>query len=144
MKLIFRAPLFVSIIATFLLVSYITIYGSEDEELADKAVSLGYIAVAVDGFIRYGNPPIGMSGKELIENATRQNPDLLKPLAEYFLTARRDGVYSSVLLCDKEKKHALAEDAGCTPSRLDGRLWNEAPDAVCTFHLDLTAICLKK
>jgi len=79
-----------------------------------------------------------------LHQVTLQNPDQLKPLAGYYVTARQvDGV-SIVLLCDRDKKRALAEDAGCTSSRLDGRWWTEMPDAGCGFHLNPATVCVAK
>lgn len=143
MKPFRHSPCLVLAVAVFLVVSCASSYGSEDEEFADKAVSLGYVAVAVDGYIKFGNPPPALNGPELVKEATKQNPDLLKPLADYFVTARRDGHLSSVLLCNKEKTRAIAEDSGCTSARLDGPLWKEIPDANCNFQLDLMTVCNK-
>lgn len=67
-----------------------------------------------------------------------------EPLSDYYVTARRDDVHSSALLCDMNRERALAEDPGCTTGRLDGRLWEEAPNASCDFQLDLTTVNLAK
>ena len=143
MKPFLHSPGLFLAVAVFLVVSCASSYGSEDEEFADKAVSLGYVAVAVDGYIKFGNPPPNLTGPDLVKEATKQNPDLLKPLADDFVTARRDGSLSAVLLCDKGKTRAIAEDSGCTSARLDGPLWKQAPGAKCDFQLDLIAVCKK-
>ena len=112
-----------------------------DEELADRAQQLGYVAVAVDAFVKFGNPPATLTGEQLILEATRDNPDLLRPLEGYFVTARHEGRLNSVLMCDVDKRRALAEDAGCTSSRIDALLWKTTPTAPCSFTLNLEATC---
>lgn len=121
-------------------ISYVAV-GTQDEDWADYAVSLGYVAVAVNGYVQFGQPPSDLTGEELIREATKDNPALLLPLKDHFLTARREGQLTSVLLCEKDRSRAIAEDAGCTAARLDARLWSESPPAACTFHLDLKSAC---
>jgi len=115
-----------------------------DEELADLAQQLGYVAVAVHGLVRFGNPPADLTGEQLVIEATKDNPALLNPLSGYFVAARREGRLSSVLMCDIKRHHAVAEDAGCTSSRLDAPLWQTSLDSPCSFTLDLWAICGSK
>tara|TARA_R110002072_G_scaffold211424_1_gene368947 strand:- start:1915 stop:2349 length:435 start_codon:yes stop_codon:yes gene_type:complete len=143
MKLTKRGPLFVCAVAVFFLASCASSFGSEDEKLADKAVSLGYVAGALEGLIKFGNPPETMAGADLLKEATKQNPDLLKPLTDYVVMARREGAHSSVLLCNKDKTRGLAEDSGCTSARLDGKFWTDTPNAPCAFQLNLAVICKK-
>jgi len=114
--------------------------GANDEELADRAFQLGHVATALNGLIQYGNPSPDLTGDQLLQEATKDNPDLLKPFADYYLTARREGKFGSVLMCNKLKMKALAEDATCT-AILDDRIWSEAPEAPCTFRLNLLDVC---
>lgn len=116
-------------------------FDSKNEELADRASNLQDVAIAVQGFIIFGNPTSDLTGEQLIQEGTKDNPALLKPFQNYFLTARREGRYSSVLLCDKERHRAYAEDAGCTATRLDGGFWEEELARPCVFQLDLSAVC---
>lgn len=118
-----------------------TSLGSEDEEIADKAVSLGYVAVAVDGFVRYGSPAPDLTGPALVREATSQNPELLEPLAGYYLTARQENGLTSVLMCDDELTRAIAEDSGCTSARLDAPIWRNSPGTACEFQLVLDIVC---
>lgn len=127
--------------SAFVMVSCAWLIGSEDEELADRASNLQDVAIAVQGFVLFGDPAPDLTGEQLIQEGTSGNPALLTPFKDYFLTARREGQFSSVLLCDKDKHRAYAEDAGCTATRLDARLWEEAPAAACKFQLDLPAVC---
>lgn len=144
MRMTQRTSIFATAIAVFFVASCASSFGSEDEELSDKAVSLGYIAVAVDGYIRFGKPPKSLNGEALLTQATSQNPKLLAPLSDYFIQVRREGTHSSVLLCDKEKARGLAEDAGCTSSKLDAAYWKSAPNAPCEFQLILANTCNRK
>lgn len=129
------------ITAAALVSSCATGHGADDEKHADRAINLGYIALAVQGLVAYGAPPPDLQGQALVNEAVKDNPDLLSSLNDYFVTARQDGRVSSVLMCDAERQRAIAEDAGCTSARLDGRLWIEQADAPCEFQLDLAAIC---
>lgn len=114
--------------------------GANDEELADRAFQLSHVATALNGLIQYGNPSPDLTGDQLLHEATKDNPDLLRPFTDYYLTARREGKFGSVLMCNKSKTKGLAEDATCTPV-LDDRIWSESPDAPCAFRLNLSAVC---
>lgn len=113
---------------------------ANDEDYADLAVHLGWVAGAVQGFVDFGEPEAGLSGSEILKQALAMNPDLMKGLQGYYVTSRIIGAYSSVLLCDADQTVLIAEDAGCSATRLDGRYWGEAPLA-CEFQLDLAAVC---
>lgn len=98
-----------------------------------------FIAQAVDGVVRYDPGAANLSGMELIEYATRNDPTLPSPFrgsGRYKLDARRDGKLSAVLLCDGDT--ALFEDAGCT-GPMD---WNGVSQPrPCGFALDLPQVC---
>ncbi len=115
--------------------------GSEDEELSDRAAQLGFVAGAVDGLVKFGNPSPTLTGDELLMEATKDNPSLLAPFSNYYVTARRQGNFSSVLMCNASRQRGLAEDAGCTSVRLDEALWKESRSAPCSFTLDLAQVC---
>lgn len=126
-----------------MLVAACSLANGDEEELADAAVNLGYIATAVDGYVRFGDDAGQLSSDELIRNATSENPALLSSLSAYVIRARRDGKYSSVLLCDLESRVAYAEDAGCTSGKLDANYFDgpEKSQKACEFRLNLAETC---
>ncbi|WP_417798020.1 hypothetical protein [Terasakiella pusilla] len=113
---------------------------ANDEDYADLAVHLGWVAGAVQGFVEFVEPEAGLSGGEILKQALVMNPDLMKGLQGYYVTSRIKGAYSSVLLCDADQMVLLAEDAGCSATRLDGRFWDQAP-LPCEFQLNLIEVC---
>ena len=134
-----------AMLATALFLSACFTGRANDSELyADRAINLGWIAGALQGLVDFGNPADGLTGEALIIEATKDNPRLLDPLAEFYVIGRTVGDYSSVLMCDGERKRALAEDAGCTSTKLDARLWDKSPSIPCAFQLDIVAICSGK
>jgi hypothetical protein len=135
-RLSFVLPAIVSIAAS----SCVTGQSSADESLVGHAQQLQYIAVAVQGYVDFGNPEASLSGEELIAEATKENPELVEPLRDYYVTARRVGSFSSVMMCDIDKTKALVEDAGCTSSRIDALLGGSS-NRSCVFWLDLQALC---
>jgi hypothetical protein len=52
---------------------------------------------------------------------------------DYRLKARRFGASYSLLVCTRDGKRAVLEDLGCTPGRVDYRLWETAPAHGCEF-----------
>jgi hypothetical protein len=134
-------PVLIICASAVLLVSCAGLFGSEDEKLSDRASNLQDVAIAVQGFVAFGEASPDLTGEQLIQQGTIDNPALLTPFKNYFLTARREGQFSSVLLCDKDRRRAYAEDAGCTATRLDARWWVENPAAACKFQIDLAAVC---
>ncbi len=131
------------VIASMLVVAlYACVFpDGDDKKYANASVNLGYVAKAVDGYVRYGNPPTDQSGEALLQEATKINPDLLPPLADYLVMAKREGQLSAVLLCTADGKRGLAEDAGCTASKLDGPYWQDSEFVACSFQLDLIRAC---
>ena len=118
---------------------------ADDAELyADRAVNLGWVAGAVQGLVEFGNPGEDLKGAELVREATKDNPKLMEPLADFYVIGRRVGEFSSVLMCDAARTRALAEDAGCTSAKLDAPLWDIFPQVPCAFQLDVAAVCTRK
>jgi hypothetical protein len=111
-----------------------------EQEMLVKASALTKVATALEAAVRFGNTPPDLSDTELLHRATSHDPDLLVPFQGYVLRARRDGRLSSVLMCSKDGKTALLEDAGCTP-KFDEHFWGRFSELPCTFQLDLAKIC---
>ena len=69
-----RTTLLVVIAMMFFAISCTSTRSANDEELADRAQQLGYVAVAVNGFVRFGNPPVDLTGEQLVREATKDIP----------------------------------------------------------------------
>lgn len=112
-----------------------------DEDLPNLAEALMPVSSAVDGYLNFSDAPIDLDGKALLDRATAHNPKLLERFAGYVVLARRDGLASSVLVCDKDGTRALMEDSGCTGGKFDARLWDSPAPLPCDFQLDLKQVC---
>lgn len=117
------------------------VFASEEEKMGELAAAVMHVSAAVHAYVRYSNVPETLTGEELIVEATRENRALLQPFADYYLTARRVGKLSAVLVCDRERIRALLEDTGCTTVKFDGPRWRESPPATCSFVLNLDIVC---
>lgn len=111
-----------------------------EQEMLIKASALTKVAAALEASVRFGNASPDLSETELLDHATAHDPDLLTPFQDYILRARRVGDFSSVLMCTKDTRTALLEDAGCSP-RFDEHLWERSPPLPCNFQLDLAKTC---
>lgn len=68
----------------------------------------------------------------ILRNATRHDPRLLAPEFEpYLFKTQYQNPYAVLLLCSKDGKRAIMEDAGCS-ARLDRQVTDDAP---CAFTL---------
>lgn len=114
---------------------------ADEETMGDLASALTHVSSAVDAYVRYDNPQPGLDGVALVYKAVEGNPAMLEPFSGYFIIARQSEKYSSVLVCDAERKNALLEDAGCTAVRFDAYLWRESPALTCNFVLNLQTTC---
>lgn len=114
---------------------------SNDEKMSDLAAGLVPVSSAVDGYINFSDAPADLNSDALLVKATESNPKLLEQFDAYVVLVRRDGLASSVLLCDKDREHALMEDSGCTGERFDARLWEQEPTPPCDFQLDIQQLC---
>lgn len=82
----------------------------------------------------------GLSDQALLERSIADRPDLQSSFKDYKVTITRAGNVFSVLVCTRDGAHALLEDASCTV-KLDRKLWQESPSAVCQPTLQLAAVC---
>lgn len=116
-------------------------HGLDNEMIADLAQNVRYVAGQVHAHITYDKPDAGTSSDNLIRRATQPNPTYMASLSGYYVAARRMGSYSSVLLCDNERRQALVEDAGCTSLRVEWQHKENEPSVPCDFSLDLSVVC---
>jgi hypothetical protein len=74
----------------------------------------------------------------ILQNATRHDKRLLAPEFEpYLLKVQYQNPYAVLLLCSKDGKRAILEDAGCS-ARLDRQVTQDVP---CEFTLHVSTGC---
>lgn len=110
--------------------------------LNDLASSLTKLSSAVDGSVRYLNPPPSMLLEDLqfLKLATAGNPSVLVPFPDLKLRVKRLGSETAILVCRPDADVALLEDATCT-ARMDRHRWKDQPQSACEFTLDLAEVC---
>ncbi len=75
-----------------------------------------------------------MSDKALLKLATSHDPSLLEPFREYQVKILHDNGHAIVLVCTKDGKSALFEDAGCS-EEMDYNRWIPKEVSPCVFTL---------
>jgi hypothetical protein len=112
----------------------------DNATMCPLASALTKVARAVDAYAA-DNPAAGsLRGVDLVDAATKHDPTLVQPFSQFHITARVEGRNSSVLVCTRDQKRSLIEDAGCT-ARSDAQRWADVPPFPCGFSLDLAAVC---
>ena len=113
---------------------------AEAEKMYVLGSALTKLSASVEATVRYENPPEGISDKELLDLSTKHDPGLMDPFAEYGLWVSRQDGHAVVLVCDKDGKVGLLEDAGCS-SEMDRHLWKENPTKPCDFTVKTKEVC---
>ena len=126
-------------LAVFLVGFAATAWADEAEEMYIQAAALTKLAAAVEATV-YRGLPADLSEGVLLDLATRHDPNLLMPFAGFALRVRREGDYTSVLLCTEDRSQRLIEDAACT-AKVDRHYWRDAVVAGCEFEQPLAAVC---
>ena len=103
------------------------------------ASDLTRLAKAVDVYVADTPAAGSLRDEELLESATRHDPSLLTPFFSYYVGVQVEGRNSSVLVCTRDRKAGLLEDAGCSPE-MDAHLWSDSSH-LCGFTLNLSAVC---
>ncbi len=119
--------------------------GKKKKKVDEKAMytlgsALTKLASAVESTVRYKKPPKGISDAELLTLSTKHDPKLLAPFAEYKVRISQKNRHALILVCSKDGKQGLLEDAGCS-KEMDVHLWKSG--APCKFILDLDKVCKK-
>ena len=104
------------------------------------ASSLTKLAAAVESTVRYKKPPAGISDKDLLKLATKHDPKLFEPFKNYTVKVSQKNKHALVLVCTKNGKRGLLEDAGCSDA-MDKHLWESTSS--CKFSLDIDKVCKK-
>jgi hypothetical protein len=109
------------------------------EEMYIKASALTKLSAAVESTVRYKNPPLGLSDRQLLTLATRHDPALLDNFKGYSVRVLRQARHSIVLVCDTSGTRALLEDVGCS-GPMDRHRWMGKAEP-CEFTIDTAAVC---
>jgi len=113
---------------------------AEAEKMYVLGSALTKLSASVEATVRYENPPEGISDKELLALSTKHDPQLLELFDGYTVKGSRQDGHAVVLVCDKDGKVGLLEDAGCS-SEMDKHLWKETPPKPCEFTLTVRDVC---
>jgi hypothetical protein len=113
----------------------------DEATMGPKESALNKVVAALEAAVVFKGASPSLTEEQLLAFAVQDDPAQLDPFKDLRLRVRRNGPYSSVLVCTADGKRALLEDAGCTP-KLDGRHWDKPPVA-CEFRLDLVQACRK-
>lgn len=113
---------------------------AEAEKMYVLGSALTKLSASVEATVRYEYPPEGISDKELLALSTKHDPGLMEPFVDYILRVSQQDGHAVVLVCDKEEKVGLLEDAGCS-SEMDKHLWKETPLRPCEFTITVRDVC---
>lgn len=107
----------------------------EQDRLSTKMVNL---SSAVDTYFADLSKAPTDSDATILQNATRHDKRLLAPEFEpYLLKVQYQNPYAVLLLCSKDGKRAIMEDAGCS-ARIDRQVIQDLP---CEFTLHVSKGC---
>jgi hypothetical protein len=113
---------------------------AEAEKMYILGSALTKLSASVEATVRYENPPVGIGDAELLALATKHDPGLMAPFADNKVQVLRESEHAILLVCDKEGRVGLLEDAGCS-APMDNHLWNGDPPKPCKFTIDIKVVC---
>ncbi len=113
---------------------------AEAEKMYILGSALTKLCDSVEATVRYEDPPVGMEDAELLVLATKHDPGLLAPFADYKVRVKQEEKHAVLLVCDKDGKTGLLEDACCS-APMDKYLWNIEPPNSCDFTIKINAVC---
>ncbi len=113
---------------------------ADEREMNYLASALSKVAAAVDAKVRFEGLPDGLSSEVVLEEATKNDPGLLKSFDGRVLRVLRIGEDTAVLVCEAGPGRALLEDAGCT-AKMDSHRWSAPATQQCEFTLNISALC---
>jgi hypothetical protein len=111
--------------------------------MGELSSSVTKLTTNVESTVRYADNPINISDSELLAKSTEHDPEILKFFSKYSILIIHNDKDAAILVCTKDQKRALFEDAGCT-AELDKILWNNKPRIKCGFSTTIEALCPKK
>ena len=113
---------------------------SLEERMYSLAVPTTKLSSTVAAAVRYEGVPPDLNEDELIRRATEHDPTLMAPFKEYKVRAMAPDRHAVVLVCTKDGRQGLLEDAACT-DQFDAHHWKTRPDLPCAFTLRPAQIC---
>lgn len=81
----------------------------------------------------------GMTSDKILEEATSHDATLLQPFSQFTVATLIEGKVAIVLVCTKDGKRGLLEDASCSAS-LDAHRWDD-PSYPCGFTINTATAC---
>jgi len=131
------------IIAFVFLPSACALNSYSQENVAPLGPALTKLSFAMEACLKSDNPPPeDIEDDVLLMQCTEYDPTLLMPFEDYMVMVLRQNKRAVLLVCDKEKRRALIEDASCT-ARLDKRFWQEESPKPCEFSIEIDKVCGK-
>lgn len=113
---------------------------AEAEKMYILGSALTKLCASVEATVRYEDPPVGIGDAELLSMSTKHDPGLLIPFVDYKVRINREEGHAVILVCDKEGKTGLLEDACCS-APMDKYLSNVEPPNQCEFTINVKAVC---
>lgn len=111
------------------------------EKMLPMGSALTKLSAAVESAGRYKNPPANMTDEEFLAFATKHDHSLLAPFSDYRVRVLRQDKHAVTLVCSKDGKTALFEDAGCT-GPMEKNLWELSSPPPCEFTLKVQDVCV--
>jgi hypothetical protein len=110
---------------------------SQQVKMGGLSSEVTKLSKAVETSVRYSDVST-INDSELLAKSTEHNPELLKIFSGYFIRIARNDKDVIILICTKDQKRALFEDAGCTPE-LDKEFLKE--NLKCDFTSKVEIAC---
>ncbi|HEY5993353.1 MAG TPA: hypothetical protein VIU46_02015 [Gallionellaceae bacterium] len=108
------------------------------DERGQLSTEMVNLSPAVETYFLDHPRTAAVSDAAILEAATQHDKSLLAPeFQHYLLKVQYQNPYAVVLLCSKDGKRAIMEDAGCS-ARLDRQVTHPAP---CEFTLRVSNGC---
>lgn len=113
--------------------------GPSDEERGRLSTHMVNLSSAVDTYFAGLSEVPTDNDADILNKATEHDSRLLAPeFKSYLLKPQYQSPYAVLLLCSKDGRQAIMEDAGCSAS-IDRQVTYDAP---CEFTLHVTEGCL--
>ena len=101
------------------------------------------LSANVESTVRYGSMLTNIGDSELLAKSTEHDLDILKFFSKYSVRIMHNEKDALILVCTKDQKRALLEDAGCT-TELDSILRKEKPTNQYEFTTTIEKACTKQ
>ena len=108
-----------------------------DEEMQPLAATAADLARSVRRYAS-NNPEEAqiIDDQELVRRSTAHDPSMMEPYKNFIVRGLPDGV---ILICSKDGRRGLVEDAACS-NKVDSKRWHDQ-SSPCAFLVDLTVAC---